>query len=76
MRYEKQLTKRVTQITEHTDCCRCETFTFDGVKVLQAYQGFFYTSNGPIYSSINKYGDHTEIIKDEFKRALDHILSL
>lgn len=75
MRYENQLTSRVKQITEHTACCRCETFTFDGVEVLQAYKGYLYPSE-PIYSRISKYGTRSDILKDEFKRALNHILEL
>lgn len=71
-----QLTKRVTQISEHTAVCQCYTFILDGVKVLQAFKGYLYASN-PIYSRFDGSGvPNIEISKSDFKAELERIMKL
>lgn len=68
---KEQITNRLSKQVEFTSCCHCVTFVFDGKEVLQAYQGFFYYSNGVIYSRISEYGDRIEIGKENFYKLLE-----
>ena len=74
MTYKEQITKTVSVITEHTECCWAKTWIVNGVECLQAYKGFFYASK-PIYSLISSCGDRIEISVEEFNNRLKAILS-
>lgn len=71
----ERITETVTAITEHTECCWAKTWLVNGIERLQAYRGFLYTSNHPIYSLISSCGDRIEISADDFRSRLDAILN-
>lgn len=74
MTYKEQITKTVSTITEHTECCWAKIWLVNGVERLQAYKGFFCASK-PIYSLISSCGDRKEISVEDFNNRLNAILN-